>query len=202
MYKRKVLVGINFSEASAAVLDAAIEQCGDGELHAMCVLDERGHVNDARGGPHGREPAMAPEDAGFALRQMMAAHLSKRGKPRTYAHVSVGAPATRLADAADELDVDLVVVGGAAPRSSLKRLLAGSVADRLLRVAPCPVLVVRGSAVSATVPEPEPECAACQAVRQASGGDDWWCEAHSASGRRSRGYQSHLDFGTHATPLW
>lgn len=56
--------------------------------------------------------------------------------------VRVGDPAAEIVRAASEEDVDLVVVG-ARGLGTVKRLLLGSVSERLLRQAPCPVLVVK-----------------------------------------------------------
>ncbi|HVC41589.1 MAG TPA: universal stress protein [Candidatus Saccharimonadales bacterium] len=54
---------------------------------------------------------------------------------------SVSGPAHAIADAASAAGADLIVLGsvGSGP---LKGLLLGSVAHRLLQIAPCPVLVV------------------------------------------------------------
>src|SRR5579863_982285 len=55
--------------------------------------------------------------------------------------VKVSGPAHAIADAATIAQADLIVLGsvGSGP---LKGLLLGSVAHRLLQIAPCPVLVV------------------------------------------------------------
>ena len=53
----------------------------------------------------------------------------------------VGDAAEQLVETARELDVDLVVVGRR--KSSLQRLVLGSVSAKVVRRAPCDVLVVR-----------------------------------------------------------
>jgi nucleotide-binding universal stress UspA family protein len=53
-----------------------------------------------------------------------------------------GEPARRLASMALELDADLVAVGHRG-RGAVRRVLLGSVADRLVQISPKPVLVVR-----------------------------------------------------------
>jgi nucleotide-binding universal stress UspA family protein len=59
------------------------------------------------------------------------------------AHIRDGRPADEIAALAGELEAGLVVVGsrGAGP---VKRLVAGSVSEGVVSLAPCPVLVVRG----------------------------------------------------------
>ena len=54
-----------------------------------------------------------------------------------------GDPATAIVEAAEETGADLVVMGTSG-RTGLTRLLMGSVAEEVLRHAPCPVLTVRG----------------------------------------------------------
>ncbi len=56
--------------------------------------------------------------------------------------VETGAPAVALAEIASRKDVDMVVVGHRG-RSAVKRLLLGSVADRLVQICTKPVTVVR-----------------------------------------------------------
>ena len=53
-----------------------------------------------------------------------------------------GIPADEILNTAEEEDVDLIVIGTLG-RSALEKLLLGSVAEKVIRHAPCPVLVVR-----------------------------------------------------------
>lgn len=53
-----------------------------------------------------------------------------------------GIPADEIVETAKKEDVDLIVVGTLG-RSALQKLLLGSVAEKVIRHAPCPVLVVR-----------------------------------------------------------
>lgn len=56
--------------------------------------------------------------------------------------VELGAPADVICEVADRLNVDLIVIG-ARGLSAGTRWLMGSVSDRVVHHAPCPVLVVR-----------------------------------------------------------
>jgi nucleotide-binding universal stress UspA family protein len=60
-----------------------------------------------------------------------------------------GGPAHVVADAAEKEGAD-VIVTGTRGHTALAGVLLGSVAQRLLHLAPCPVLVVPDSAVQAT----------------------------------------------------
>ena len=100
--------------------------------------------------------------------------------PRVQVHATVGAPANEILWLAAHLDADLVVVGTHS-RKGLRRLLLGSVAERVTRLAGCPVLVVRDKQHVAPwrVPEIEPVCAECADVRAKSEGRELWCGRHA-----------------------
>ncbi len=53
-----------------------------------------------------------------------------------------GIPADEIVETAKKEDVDLIVIGTLG-RSALEKLLLGSVAEKVIRHAPCPVLVIR-----------------------------------------------------------
>ena len=56
--------------------------------------------------------------------------------------VREGYPATVIEDEAERADVDLIVIGTHG-LSGLKHLLLGSIAERVVQKAPCPVLTVK-----------------------------------------------------------
>ena len=56
--------------------------------------------------------------------------------------IELGDVATTICRVADELAVDVIIVGSHG-RSGLKRLFLGSVSEHVVRHAPCPVLVIR-----------------------------------------------------------
>ena len=82
-----------------------------------------------------------------------------------------GTPASALARMARALEVGLVVVGTHG-RRGVARALAGSIAERLVRMAPCPVLVVKPIAHAIGDAEAnddvEPVCEECAAKRAAT----------------------------------
>jgi nucleotide-binding universal stress UspA family protein len=57
--------------------------------------------------------------------------------------ITVGKPADEISRAVAEQDIDLVITATRG-RSGFKRLLLGSVTERLMRILSCPLLVVRG----------------------------------------------------------
>ena len=53
-------------------------------------------------------------------------------------------PATGILDVADELDVDLIVMGSHG-RTGLKKFFLGSVAQEVLSISPLPVLIIKST---------------------------------------------------------
>lgn len=74
----------------------------------------------------------------------MRALLTQFGEPGVSltGHLVEGDPATEIARYARDHGASLIVMGTTAP-TGLRAVLLGSVADQIVRVAPCPVLVVR-----------------------------------------------------------
>jgi hypothetical protein len=99
-------------------------------------------------------------------------------------------PAHEIAQLASDLEADLVVVGTHGRRGA-SRLLLGSVAEGVVRLAPCAVLVVRPKAPpDVEAPKIEPPCPRCLEARRASGGKELWCEQHQQRHGRRHTYHS------------
>ncbi len=84
------------------------------------------------------------EGASREARTALEGLLARRADPgvKAWARVEEGGAAQRILEVAREESVDLVVVGTHG-RTGFGRILLGSIADRVVRVAPCPVLTVR-----------------------------------------------------------
>ena len=72
-----------------------------------------------------------------------------------------GDPAAEIARFATDAGIDLIVIGTHG-RGGLSRLLMGSVAEHVLRKAPCPVVTVKAHPMAekakSTAPQPEAAC--------------------------------------------
>jgi universal stress protein A len=74
-------------------------------------------------------------------------------RPKTMTVVKAGgSPAFVIADYAKEAKIDLVVIGTHG-RGMMEHLLIGSVAEQVVRIAPCPVLTVRSPKHESVMPE-------------------------------------------------
>jgi nucleotide-binding universal stress UspA family protein len=87
------------------------------------------------------------EEARLGARQFHSVLQKARGMAeqhgvRLQTHVLAGHPVRTIVDLANELGADLLVIG-ATGHSQLYERMIGSRADRLVQLAPCPVLVVK-----------------------------------------------------------
>jgi nucleotide-binding universal stress UspA family protein len=106
------------------------------------------------------------------------------------AHIRVGTPAPAVLQTAADIDADLIVVG-THKRSSMKKLILGSVAEHVLRDAHCPVLVAmpKDYLLATQAQTIEPACPECVAARFAAADGAYWCERHSHSRLRPHVYE-------------
>jgi nucleotide-binding universal stress UspA family protein len=72
----------------------------------------------------------------------------RQGGTKASWRVQVGVPFEEIVKIAEEERADMIVMGTHG-RGGLNRMLLGSVADRVIRLAPCPVLTVRETATKA-----------------------------------------------------
>ena len=92
-----------------------------------------------------------PRDFWARLREAASSKLGEVARKVTAEGVKVemllteGAPAPTITQTAEQLRVDLIVMGTRG-LTGLKHVLLGSVAERVLRMAPCPVLTLKDSA--------------------------------------------------------
>ena len=137
--RQTAVVPIDFSDDSFAALRTARELVEDpSRLHVIHVLP---HLEPADPGVIWQtiDDKSRTEHAEQALRS----ELDRREFEVGQIAIRFGDPGHEIARYAEELSAGLVVVSSHG-RSGLKRLLIGSVTDRVVRLAHCSVLVLRG----------------------------------------------------------
>jgi nucleotide-binding universal stress UspA family protein len=95
------------------------------------------------------EPGAVPRAADDVARSMadarlreLAEHVRRAGVAQVVCHVAVGDPARDICELAGSGHYDLIVMGTHG-RAGLAHMLLGSVAEKVVRRAPCPVLTLR-----------------------------------------------------------
>jgi len=142
---KRVLVATDFSEPSAVALDYGrhFARTFNAELHILHVVENvlTRFAADAY-------PMVIPDlqrDVEEAGEKRLAAELTADDR-KTLKLVPVvrasAAPAAAIVDYAKEVGVDLIILGTHG-RGAVAHLLVGSVAERVVRTASCPVLSVR-----------------------------------------------------------
>lgn len=136
---RGILVPVDFSKPSLDALQYALAmaQQYDAQLtllhvvapfHADMLMDTTELQRQVHAAAHERLTALA--DA------------TKKAWPRTGRELRAGHPVTTITALAQRTNADLIVMGSHGYKG-LKHVVLGSVAEQVVRHAPCPVLVVR-----------------------------------------------------------
>ena len=135
---KKILVGTDGSRFSKAATDKAIDfaQSYGSELTVISIVDVPAEF-------HAEAPA-AVEDLIRKAREYTAAVKKQAEAAGVPTETFIGEAETweAIVNAAQEQAVDLVVMGSHG-RTGLRRLLMGSVTEKVIGNAPCPVLVVK-----------------------------------------------------------
>src|SRR5262249_53448396 len=91
---------------------------------------------------HMPAPPLPREDPRAKLDEMLGRFRALAPESQVDHRLEQGDAATRIVDAAQETQCDLIVMGTHG-RTGLGRVLVGSVAEQVLRTAPCPVVTVK-----------------------------------------------------------
>jgi nucleotide-binding universal stress UspA family protein len=142
--KRRVLVTLDGSEQAESALPFAAELAhGDGEIIVLRVVSDRETLFDPAG-----MIVIPPEDE-FAVQLAEAkketeasiAQVSDQAGADWRAEARLGDPAETILEAAREHEVEAIVMASTG-KGAFARLALGSVADRVSRTSPVPVMIV------------------------------------------------------------
>jgi nucleotide-binding universal stress UspA family protein len=131
------------SESADRALPTALDLVAEGNAKLVVV-----HADELLVGRGGRMPSLADEPEVQSKLASKVNELIESGVDATFHLVSGEGkdPAALIADVAYASDADLIVVGTRGHRP-IAGMLLGSVTQRLLHVAPCPVLAVPAKTV-------------------------------------------------------
>ena len=137
MNVKRILVPTDFSETS----DAAVKY-GVGLARALSAQLYLLHVTGETGVNFEADFAMVPFEN--APREQLETLVSEQeaSQLRPEYALRLGVPSDQIVRYADDRDIDLIVMGTHG-RSGLPHMMMGSIAEKVVRVAPCPVLTIR-----------------------------------------------------------
>jgi universal stress protein A len=142
---QKILVPVDFSEHSRAAVDAAVEfaRSFGGSIHLLhCYAIQPGGIS-----PYGvAAPAAYFNEIREAAQRELDAWSEKLLSEGVEVTTSLrsDSPSPTIVEVAYEIEADLIVIGTRG-LSGIKHVMLGSVAERTVRTAPCPVLTVKAS---------------------------------------------------------
>ncbi len=138
LQKQKVVVPVDFSDESFTAIAAAIEFVDDpGNVLVVHVLQDLSPMEP--GELWGTlDKASRIKNATQTLRE----RLGQEGHPDVTVDVVIGDPGHEITNLSERENAELIVLTSHG-RTGIKRLLIGSVAERVTRLAHCPVLVLR-----------------------------------------------------------
>lgn len=154
----RILVPTDFSAASELALDYATTMADrfGASVHLLHVVEDP-FVAGALGTEVyiGASPSVRDtliDQAAERLARLVAP--PDRERLHVTSEVRVGFPAESIRDVAQERQCDLILMGTHG-RTGMAHLLLGSVAEKVVRQAPCPVMTVRSQAEAAMAAERE-----------------------------------------------
>jgi nucleotide-binding universal stress UspA family protein len=132
------VVPVDFSDDSFAAVDVALDVVQDpAEVYIVHILPE----------PSTMEPGVEwqlldNENRRRHAEEAIRKRLSDSKYEKLQIEIDFGDPGYRIAEIAQRINAELIVTPSHG-RTGLKRMLIGSVAERVLRLSHCPVLVLR-----------------------------------------------------------
>jgi nucleotide-binding universal stress UspA family protein len=144
MQIRKILVPTDFSDSAQRALEHAVAWAKTfrAEIHLLHAYQLPIQIGVG-------EPVALPQEF---FDQMRARAQSRLDELRTklesdglvvHAHITADAASSAIVESADQLGADLIVMGTRG-LTGMKHILLGSVAERTVRLAHCPVMTVKG----------------------------------------------------------
>ena len=147
---KRLLVPTDFSPTAEIALQYAIDLAPVGaSIHVIHVVDDTGLLAAYPEGMYVDFAAVRADLVAEARRRLDAEVRKLAADQATVTtEVFVGRPVAAIGEAAKARKADLIVMGTHG-RGAFAHLMLGSVAERVLRTAPCPVLAVRDNSRTA-----------------------------------------------------
>ena len=141
----KMLLATDGSEEAELATKSAVELANStgSELHVIYVEPLPYFMKNGHGAPaYDPEVYEMIEEEGRETLRKLTWRVKVAGGIVAKAHLRMGAVAEEIVELAEDLDVDLIIVGSRGLRG-IRRAITGSVSESVFRHARCPVMVVR-----------------------------------------------------------
>ena len=136
--KRKIVVPVDFSDRSFAAIDVAVDMVDD-PSNVLVVYVLRDEKTMSPGEMWG---TVTVDTRKAHVTTALQERLAKTNHANLAIEIGLGDPGHVVAELAERENADLIVLTSHG-RTGIKRILIGSVAERVTRLAHCPVLVLR-----------------------------------------------------------
>jgi nucleotide-binding universal stress UspA family protein len=143
----RAVVGVDLSPCGDEAIAEGLRfltGADDHVLHLVHVFDPRALEESEQPGLRTQEEALAraPTFLRERLEQVAALYGLLHSRERVRTHARVGKVSACILEVAQDCEADLIIVGSH-QRRGIDRLMLGSVAEKVMRGARCPVLVAR-----------------------------------------------------------
>ncbi|MEM9903926.1 MAG: universal stress protein [Cyanobacteria bacterium P01_D01_bin.44] len=136
--KKSVLIPIDFSDLSYQAIGPAKEYVEN--LSCLKLIHVLSPLHPAD--PAAMWDTLSDDDRKQKVREFLHNKLSEMRYEGVQIEVAIGDPTTKIVDYAKETEADLIVMPSHG-RKGVSRFLLGSVAERVVRLSPCPVLILK-----------------------------------------------------------
>ena len=150
----------------------------DPEIHIVSAMGAQRLKNESLGS-YNRLPEDELRKRVLAVAESRSEASAAGSTAHFYVHTRIGDPAAAILGAARDVQAEMIIVGTHS-KKGVRRLLLGSVSEKIVREADCPVLVLRELTygVESAGLQPEPPCGHCLSTRANTNGQSWWCSEH------------------------
>lgn len=136
--KKCVLIPLDFSEWSYQAIAPAKEYVED--ISSLKIIHVLAPLHPAD--PAAMWDTLNEEERKQKVQEFLHNKLKEMGYDGIQIGVKVGDPSTEIVDYAKEIEADLIVMPSHG-RKGVSRFLLGSVAERVVRLSHCPVLILK-----------------------------------------------------------
>jgi nucleotide-binding universal stress UspA family protein len=137
---KRVLVPTDFSDEASGAVEEALQLVEHPDDLTILHVAPAAVISEAE--LYANWSVISDESRADHLRHVLHKKFPDHKFERVHFEVRFGSPATEIAKYAENEEIDLIVLPSHG-RTGLARLMIGSVAERVIRMAHCPVLVLR-----------------------------------------------------------